>query len=140
LFNPTPPKLTKLTQKLYTTFPLRSRTLHKHFKPMYTALPQPPSLLKKFLSSFVKIHFPNLFPKSQKIIFLFESFFYLPQHPICSLSIPSSFIYIHTSFFFPQKNSLAPLYPLTLLTPSFFCNFCNSSIAVKLTTSTLCLG
>jgi len=43
LFNPTSSQLTKFTQKLYTTFPLKSKTLHKHSKPMHTALPQPPS-------------------------------------------------------------------------------------------------
>jgi hypothetical protein len=49
LFNPTSPKLTKLTQKLYIAFPFKSRTLHKHSKPMHTALPQPPS---PFFNSF----------------------------------------------------------------------------------------
>jgi len=79
LSNPTSPKLTKLTQKLYKTFPLRSITLHKHSKLMHTTSPHPNILFALYTSSF---------------------------------------IYIHTYFSFPQKNSLAPLYSLTL--PTFF--------------------
>jgi len=111
LSNPTCPKLTKLTQKLYTTFPLRSRTLHKHSKSMHTALPQPPL---PFINSFQvlwKFIFQIFSPILKKLSSFSKSFFYLPQDPICSLYLVPLFIHTHPSLF-PQK---IPLLPCILL-------------------------
>jgi len=99
LSNPTSPKLTKLTQKLYTTFPLRSRTLHKHSKPMHTALPQPPSLFFNSFQVLWKSIFQIFSPSFKKLSSFLKSFFYLPQDPICSLYLIFLFIYTHPSLF-----------------------------------------
>ncbi len=118
LFNPTSPKLTKLTQKLYTTFLLRSRTLHNHSKLMHTALPQPPS---PFLNSFqflwksILQFFSSSFKKLSSFL---KSFFYIPQDPICSIYLVLLFIYTQPSLF-PKESSLLPciLLPCLLIFP-----------------------
>jgi hypothetical protein len=101
LSNPTSPKLTKLTQKLYTTFPLRSSTLHKHFKLNRTALPQPPT---PFFNSFQVLwkSILEIFSPSLKNCLPFWNLFATFPRSICSLYLVPLFIYTHP-YLFPKK-------------------------------------
>jgi len=107
LFNPNSPKLTKPTQKLYTTFPLRSRALHKHSKPMHIVLPQPPSPFFNSFQLLWKSILQIFSPSLKKVSSFLKSFFYLLQDPICSLYLVPLFIYTHPCLF-PKTISLLP--------------------------------
>jgi hypothetical protein len=98
---------------------LRSKTLHKHSKPMHTALPQPPSPLfysfQVLWKSILQIFSPSL----KKMFSFFQSFFYLPQDPICFLYLVPIFIYTYPSIF-PKR---IPLLPCILLPCLLFFSF-----------------